>query len=154
GAPRRPSEGRSDPAGFHERERAQRESDQGERRHRRNDHELDSADAPPHGRLRFHQRAPRGSAGARRRRPRTPSGTIVATVSFDGTDASSYERRTPQFAASFGTLSSKTSRSPVANVAAEVEIETDCSVGLAIEPSVVVTDPSVTVFAAIGVKPI
>jgi len=42
----------------------------------------------------------------------------------------------------------------VANVAAEVEIETDCSVGLAIEPSVVVADPSVTVFAAIGVKPI
>jgi hypothetical protein len=105
-----------------------------------------------HGRLRFHHRAPNGSAGASRSRPAIPSGTIVATVNLEGVLASSYERRTPQFAASFGTLSSNTSRSPVANVAAEVEIETDRSVGLAIDPRTVVADPSVTVFEAIGLS--
>src|SRR5439155_6028195 len=107
-----------------------------------------------HGRLRFHQRAPSGSAGARRSRPAMPSGTIVATVSLDGVPASSYDRRTPQFPPSFGTLSSKTSRSPVAKVAAEVEIETDLRVGLVIEPRLVVALPSMTVFEAIGLKPI
>ena len=73
-------------------------------------------------------------------------------MSFEGTVASSYERRTPQFAASFGTLSSNTSRSPVAKVAAEVEIETERSVGLEIDPSVVVADPNVTVLEAIGLN--
>jgi len=71
-------------------------------------------------------------------------------VSFEAVVASSYERRTPQFAASFGTLSSKTSRSPVANVAADVEIEIDRSVGVAIDPSDVVAEPRVVVLPAIG----
>src|SRR5207237_7150965 len=55
-----------------------------------------------HGRLRFHHRAPSGSAGARSSRPRTPSGTIVATVRLDGVAELSKYSAVAQFAASLG----------------------------------------------------
>src|SRR5439155_8491700 len=142
--------------------REERQDEQRDRRDRdeRPDRTRRAGEAYPrpvcrsHGRLRFHQRAPSGSAGARSSRPATPSGTIVATVSLDGVLASSNDRRTPQFTASFGTLTSSCRRSPVANVAADVGIDTDRRVGVAIEPRVVVVVPSVTVFDAIGVQPI
>src|SRR5439155_11524193 len=60
---------------------AQAVHEQRERQERRGNGEPDVPDA--HGRLRFHQRAPNGSAGARSRRRAAPSGTIVATVSCD-----------------------------------------------------------------------
>src|SRR5256885_7547822 len=147
-------EGRHERRVRHERTRIrEHQRSRTDRDKREGDDPAESDEAACHGRLRFHQRAVIGSAGARSRRPSTPSGTIVATVSFDGVPASSYERRRPQYAASFGTVTSSTSLSLVAKVVADVAIETERSVGVAIEPRLVVALPSVTTLVPAALNP-
>src|SRR5439155_24588607 len=130
--------------------REEREDEQGDRgrgeeradRTRRTGEVRIGAKRGGHGRLRFHQRAPNGSAGARRSRPTTPSGTTVAMVSFQGCDPPSYESHVAQFAESFGASASSSSWSPAAKATALVANVEEASVAVVGPVTWAVPDPS------------